>query len=243
MSSGERVLTDEDIVLALVLRKDSAKGYESVIAAVLAKLQDYPHRQQAIENARRIEALVIGRLHDKISDTLADARQAGCGVDHLEGMKEVRYVLERVRAETTGEAGTQPGLASGVTEQGRRSTRQPGDLRPRQSSEPDVERLTREAHLYCPCRGGKHQDFCHGDMGWGGMSICKCNPVLRHADPPLNQACLWTGHAAIDRLVLAARLEQAEKWYMTAMVCSGVRTFTDWAAKEVNRLRSLGGVR
>ena len=59
---AESRLTDEEIVLAVILRKDSARGYKSIIAAVLAKLEDYPHRQQAIEDARRIEQLVADRM-------------------------------------------------------------------------------------------------------------------------------------------------------------------------------------
>lgn len=59
---SRQVLTEEEIVLALILRKDSAKGYEKVIAAVLAKLDDYPHRRQSIEDARRIERMVLERV-------------------------------------------------------------------------------------------------------------------------------------------------------------------------------------
>jgi hypothetical protein len=60
-------LTDEEIVLAVILRKDSAKGYESVIAAVLAKLEYYPHRQQVIEDARRIERIVAEKERIRIA--------------------------------------------------------------------------------------------------------------------------------------------------------------------------------
>src|SRR3990167_11397830 len=68
----------------------------------------------------------------------------------------------------------------------------------------------------CPCRSGKKQDFCVGDMGWEGLAICLCGPELKHKNPPLNQSCLWPGHA------LAAEVGELERDKMGAEYDAGL---------------------
>ena len=76
------------------------------------------------------------------------------------------------------------------------------------------------AHQVCPCVNGQHQAFCVGDLGWEGLSICLCAPNLKHQKAPLNQACRWPGHAAIDAAIVAAF--EAGQDYANAVVDAGI---------------------
>ena len=93
-------------------------------------------------------------------------------------------VLGRVRAEKTGgDSGTDRSEASRDT-----AHKQPdGQPAARQSSEPDVESVTKEAHEACPCRD-PHVSIKNG------CGFCVCTVGIEQGSE-----CRWPGHAAIDR--------------------------------------------